>query len=336
MLILPGPQSYCINTLIQEVDVVLAESVIKMSTAGAVAQLILYLVIPAAFVVYAFRGPTDRQVVRWAESRGVALSDGSRALVHRYLRRTRRLRTLGAALGFTLVTLPGAIYNFLPDKSSELGRLLVGVATGNWGFAATAIGYLAGALVAEFSLARETRGPARATLVPREVSQYTARWGRVGLWVLVGALAAATALPAVVPLEQEIRPYPTVLTFTLMAALGLGVAVCTEGMFRAIVRRPQRFTDPALLEADDAVRASSVHACLGASLAMLMVLLGHMLNDISLNTTSPALRSWSFFMGIVLVLATITTWSHYGMNHTWIVRRRSTPCAAATSQPQSS
>jgi uncharacterized membrane protein len=237
--------------------------------------------------------------------------------------------------GLHIGPLPGSIYNFLPDKYSELGRLLLSVATSDWGFASTAIGYLAGALVAEFSLARDTGGPARATLVPREVSQYTARWGRVGLWVLVGVLAAATGLPAVVPLEQGNHLYPTVPKFALMAALGLGVAVCAEAMFRAIVRRPQRFTDPALLEADDAVRASSVHACLGASVAMLMVLLGHMLNDIGLNTTSSAVRSWSFFVGVVLVLATMTTWSHYGMNHTWIVRRRSASRAAATSQAQS-
>ena len=40
-----------------------------------------------------------------------------------------------------------------------------------------------------------------------------------------------------------------------------------------MVRRPQPFTSPSLVAADDAIRAQSVHAIAGAGLALLLVAL---------------------------------------------------------------
>jgi hypothetical protein len=52
-----------------------------------------------------------------------------------------------------------------------------------------------------------------------------------------------------------------------VVVLGAGL----EAIERWLVRRPQPFTDPELVAADDAIRAQSIHAVAGAGLALLLL-----------------------------------------------------------------
>jgi hypothetical protein len=57
------------------------------------------------------------------------------------------------------------------------------------------------------------------------------------------------------------------------AALAAAFTVGVETLERWLVRRPQPYTDPSLVAADDAVRAESVRSVAGSGLALLLVTL---------------------------------------------------------------
>jgi hypothetical protein len=159
-------------------------AVLTRADPGNVVQLVLTVgLLLLLLIALAFRTPSARYVERWAANRGLELTDTNRDLVRAYITRTRRLRTIGGAVGFLVVEVPASLYN-LVDPASELGRALLRLAMGWWtlGTGTVIVGYLTGALVAELSLARPRAGQrSRAALVPRDVKQYVTPWARSAL-----------------------------------------------------------------------------------------------------------------------------------------------------------
>lgn len=195
------------------------------------------------------------------------------------------------------------------------------MASGHWGWAAVVGGYMLGALAAEFSLTRAGEaGRPPAVLLPREVEQYATPWARIALRVLAAALPAMILFPLLVPFEHDASAVPTVARYTLLAAVGTCIFVAVEWLQRAIVRRPQNVVDPGFLAADDAIRASSVHACLGAGLAILMTLLGVVLNEVAGAAGGAPLR-WLAVPGFVLAVGSLVVWLGFGTSYGWVVRR---------------
>src|SRR4051812_26745246 len=160
-----------------------------MSTPGALA-VVLGIAIPVQ-VLRAYR--LDQRVVeRWARERGVVLTAENRAMVVRYLRRTRVMRTWGAVAG---AIVPSLIEFIWSGRVQVLGFGTDGESA-PLGFGTIYIGYLLGALCAEVSVGRLSSGDRQvASLVPRQFASYLSP--RLVLSQRVAAAAGALGLLAI-------------------------------------------------------------------------------------------------------------------------------------------
>jgi hypothetical protein len=210
------------------------------------------------------------QVAEWARARELELTPENRPVVARYLRRARALRAGGVLVGLLLPTLVELVLH---------GRLLVlGFYSDGSGAPYAApleayIGYLVGAVCAELSMARP-RDPARrsASLVPRELEDYLPRRLLLAQRALGVAVVFGTLVMGLVPFPPGTSG-PSWSQQVTGAVLFAAFAIGLEVLERWIVRRPQPYTSPSLVAADDAIRAQSVHALSGSGLALLLVLL---------------------------------------------------------------
>ena len=234
------------------------------------APLALALIAAAVLAVQLVRAyRTDARLVeRWVRVRGLELTSETRPVVARYLCRARVLRTWGAAAGVVVPSLASLIFS---GRVQVLGFGTDGDAAPlafGWIF----VGYLAGALCAELSVGRPRGGPRRAaSLVPRELGGY------LSPRLLAGQRAAATGA-AVGLVTMAAVPYPDSISIPATASLILAAAgvvalgAVLEAVERWLVRRPQPYTGPALVAADNAIRAQSVQAFGEAGLALLLLL----------------------------------------------------------------
>src|SRR4051812_23949359 len=213
-------------------------------SAPALLALVLAAAIPAA-LVRAHR-LDDRFVDRWMRERGLT---GGRETVVRYLRQVRVARTWGGVAG---ALVPSVVELVWHGRVTVLGFGTDG-RSAPLAFGAIFAGYLAGVLWAELAFARPASG--RASLAPREPAQYLPRYALLAQRAL-GLAAAAGALAA---------------GLYGVAAGVLALAAGLEAIERWLVRRPQPFTDAALVAADDAIRAESIRAVAGAGLALLLL-----------------------------------------------------------------
>jgi hypothetical protein len=219
------------------------------------APLTLAIILAVAIPAQLFRAYRldERFVERWARDRGVALTPATRPLVARYLHSARVLRAWGAAAGAIAPTLISLVAH---------GRLeVLGFGTDGdsapLAFGSIFVGYLLGALCAEVSLARPAGGARRsASLVPRELPAYLSRRWLLAQRGAAAAGAAGAVAIGLVPLAVAI------------VAFGAGL----EAVERWLVRRPQPFTEQAVVAADDAIRAQSIQVVSGAGLALLLLL----------------------------------------------------------------
>jgi hypothetical protein len=213
---------------------------------------------------------SEEKLVHWAHARGVELTPETRPVVARYLRRARVLRICGALAGVLLPTLVELIWH---------GRLVIlgfernGSSAPYAGPMEAYIGYLLGALAAEVSLARP-RDPARrkASLSPRELDGYLPRRLLLAQRALAVLVVLGIVVIGLVPYSSSASD-PDWSALAAGAAFFGGFAVVLELVERWIVRRPQPFTSPPLVAADDAIRAQSVHTLAGAGLALLLLAL---------------------------------------------------------------
>jgi hypothetical protein len=209
----------------------------------------------------------QRSVERWSRERGVVLTAENHAMVVRYLRRTRVMRTWGAVAG---AIVPSLIEFIWSGRVQVLGFGTDGE-NAPLGFGTIFIGYLLGALCAEVSVARLSSGDRQvASLVPRQFESYLSR--RVVLSQRVAAAAGALGLLAIglVPYgESTANPGWASLAVGAVVVMAFGIGL--EAIERWLVRRPQPFTDASIVAADDAIRAQSIQIVAGAGLALLLL-----------------------------------------------------------------
>jgi len=256
--------------------------------------LLITTAVGALFVVAAARPASERVLTRFAALHDLALTDANRAVVAAYLRRAHLLRTLGAWLGIVVSMLVTGLTR---------DRLDVG------GWELVLLGYLAGAAVAEVGVPRPwPPGPRRAALAPRRVASYLPRWTLPARWALVlvaGALAGWYAA-AWAPGARQGLVVGVVGRFAVCAA----VAVGSELLLRAVVRRRQPVVDADLLAADDAIRTSSLHALAAASTAIQVLLLGGQLSGLGrLAQARGGSGSTQYLLSFVTTLLAVTAWS---------------------------
>jgi len=287
--------------------------------------LVLAVSVPVV-LARAYAKVSDELLAEWADAHGVELTPESMQMVARYLRRSRVLRTWGALAGLFLPTLVELALN---------GRVqLLGFGTdGNaapyagpiWGF----LGYLVGSLYAEVSLARPLDQARRsASLVPRELADYLPRrlllaQRALGIAAVLGVLALG-----LVPYDSREAAEPEWLSLLTGAAVFAAFAVGLEALERWLVRRPQPFTSPSVVAADDAIRAQSVHSLAGSGLALLLVLCSGIC--VGLAASDVDLLRWTMWLpALVAFFLSIRACLEIG-HRGWRVRR---PIAGAPGAP---
>lgn len=204
------------------------------------------VVIPLALTWRAFRSPTDRQLRRWATTCGVELTPETELMVRAHLGRVRRFRSV-AALPFWWLWFAPVVF----------GSGLVAVASP----APALVAYLVGGLVAELTARPVEPGAARsASFVPRTVADYRPAWLEVVPWVLLALAAGLTVLLRLTGSSATDATAPVAVVVALV------LVVVAEVAARRVARRPQRSGSTDVLAADDALRATAISVCGGASL----------------------------------------------------------------------
>lgn len=231
----------------------------------------------------------------FAAAHGIELTGESRNVIEGYLRRSFRWRMGGAAVGLAL----------------PLGTGVPGVEM--------ILGYLIGALAAELSESRLSReGESVASLTPRALTDYVSRRILRTLRAVAITGAVVASLYVVVPLRES---DVTGMSFVLVAAVIVAIGISVEIVLRLIVRKPQPASSSDLVAADDAIRAASIHAAVGAGIAVILLLMGTELFMLG-GITDVQLLRWTFPMLAGLsVLAAFLTWARFGHDVRWRVLR---------------
>jgi hypothetical protein len=267
----------------------------------------------------------EEHLEQWAKARGLELTPENRPVVARYLRRARWLPVVGALVA---VVLPTVVELVRSGELVILGFHSDGSGAPYAGPIEAYIGYLLGALCAELSLARPMDATRRAaSLAPRELAAYLPRrllraQRALGVAVVVGALVTGLV------------PYPPPASDVDWPVLAGGAvffgafAVALEALERWVVRRPQPFTSPSLVAADDAIRAQSVHALAGAGLALLLVALSGVFAILTASDVD-LLNATMWLPALVAFVLSIRASRDIGQRPWHVRRRRDRPAGAA-------
>lgn len=244
----------------------------------------------------------------WAQAHALALTPGNRPMVHWYLHTARLLRTLGALAGFFLPPLLGSAFGSQALKDAAFPLVFVG--------------YFAGALYAELSLVRPAGDRRVAVLTPREVSDYLPRRLLVAQLVVpaiaVVAGVAATFLSYDRAERSGLTGSPRVLG-VIVAVTAVIVGLALERIERWLVQRPQPFSTPDMLAADDAIRSQSVHSVAGSGLAIVLASLATALFALAISDVQ-FLRWTMPFAALACFVGSIWVCLYYG-HRAWRVRR---------------
>lgn len=287
----------------------------------------LLLAVGPVSLARAYAGVGDKLLEEWARARGVKLTAENRPMVTWYLRTARILRTWGAVGG---AVLPSLVELAWDGRTQILGFGTDGSAAPFAGPMGAYIGYLVGALYAELSLVRPIASTRRsASIVPRELPDYLPR----RLLYAQRALAAVAVLGllaiAVVPHDAAAAAEPGRPGLLAGALAIVAFAAGLEQLQRWLVRRPQPFTSPSLMAADDAIRAQSVHALAGGGLALLLALCSGIF--VGLAASDVAALRWTMWLpALVAFVLSARACLEIGQRG-WRVRRsRGTPAHSAT------
>jgi len=281
------------------------------------APVLVVTIIVVPWVVYrAYREVDDGFVAEWAGAHGLALSPENRPMVSWYLRTARLLRTWGAIGGLLLPTFCALAWSdHLEILGADSGG---GVNPGDamWIF----VGYLVGALYAELALVRPVDQARRsASLVPRRLDDYLARRVWLAQRWLGGVVALGILVSLALPYDERFTVPSWVATVTF-AAFVAAFTAGLEGVQRWLVRRPQPFTDPSLMAADDAIRSQSVHSLAGAGVSLLLFMGGGVC--VLLAASDLAVLRWTMWLPAVVATVLALVACQYVGHRAWRVRRR--------------
>ena len=255
-------------------------------------------------------------VEEWAHAHALELTPANRPMVHWYLHTARVLRTLGALAGFFVPPLLGSAFGSQALKDASFPLVFVG--------------YFAGALYAEVSLVRPAGDRRVAVLTPREVSDYLPRRLLVAQFAVPAIAVVAGVAPMFLGYERDARAgltgSPRVLGITV-AAIAFVIGIALERIERWLVQRPQPFTTPDMLAADDAIRSQSVHSVAGSGLAIVLASLATGL--FALARSDVQFLRWTMpFAALACFIGSIWACLYYG-HRAWRVRR-ALPATAAS------
>jgi hypothetical protein len=286
-----------------------------MSELPLVIALALAVAVPVA-LIRAYAKVNDELLGEWARAHAVELTPENRPMVARYLRTGRVLRTWGVLAGLLL---PSLAELALSGRVQLLGFGTDDTAAPYAGPMGAFIGYLVGALCAEVSIARPIDEARRsASLVPRELGDYLPRrllrvQRTLGFVVVLGVLILG--LVPYPPGSAEPGWLGLLTGAAAFAAFGAGL----EALERWLVRRPQPFTSPSLVAADDAIRAQSVHSLAGSGVALLLVVCSGIF--VGLAASDVAVLRWAMWLpAIVALLLSIRACADTG-KRAWRVQR---------------
>jgi hypothetical protein len=262
-------------------------------------------------IVLALLVPGQKRVRSWADRYSVELTEGNGPQIVRYIRRTRSLRAIGGAAGW----LAPMVFVSIIRRPFPLGGNSLALALG---------GYLLGAMIAETTFLRPTRaGELRsASLVPRALADYVAPLTVWALRLIPVVTVGLASLYAVVPKLGDRPVDPSVQFVALISGLLVLFAVTVEAILRAIVGRAQPVTTDDLAAADDAIRASSIHAFSGAAIGMLLVGVGWAVFTVGSMTSVRALHGSLPWLAIVTISSAVYAWIYLGHPRTWRVRHQ--------------
>jgi hypothetical protein len=270
-----------------------------------------------ALLVWGFalgvRPPSERSLARWASRYGLHTSDGNRPLISRYLQRTRSLQMTGAGLGWIGAGLfVSGVGQFVPLFAIPLLLAITG--------------YLLGAVIGEATflhpLGAQT-GVRSAALTPRALLDYVPQ---LTVWALRALPALLIVLAVLYALMPKHAPTPTDVSATLVlaaSALLVVFALAVERLLQAITSRPQPVINADLTAADDAIRASSIHALSGAGVGLVLLGIGAVLFALQYASTDESLRGWLGYPATLVILLAMVSWIRLGHPRTWRVRRSS-------------
>jgi hypothetical protein len=281
-----------------------------------VIALVLAVVVPLV-LVRAHSRIGDKLLAAWAPAHGLELTSENRELVARYLRRSRLLRTWGALGGLLL---PSVVELAVTGRFQLLGFGTDDSSAPYAGPIGAFVGYLIGALYAEVSFARPVNGSRRlASLIPRRLEDYLPRGLLLAQRGLPIAVVLGLAALAAVPYDPRTAAEPEVLGLLSGAVIVVVLAIGLEALERWLVRRPQPFTSPSLVAADDAIRAQSVHSLAGAGLALQLVACSGVF--IVLAASDVPLLRWTMWLpALVTLLLSIGACMEIGQR-AWRVQR---------------
>ncbi|HEY3211041.1 MAG TPA: hypothetical protein VGL18_14885 [Actinomycetota bacterium] len=272
----------------------------------------LFWGVPLAYILFrGFRSPDQRFLERWARVYGIELTEANRPMIVAYLRRTTRIRTVGALVGLATSILFVTLTNG-GQSNSFLGN----------GLFLALVGYLVGTVVAEAVVPRPPRGAVRtASLVPRTLQDYLPGHAVAALRGLP-ALSVALIPVYVVAKAWSDAPVSNIseFGFAVTSAILLVMAIGIEVMQRMIVHRPQPVLALDLVEADDAIRSASVHALAGGGVALSLIWLTYQLGAI--GNGQAAVLSWVLaFLAILSIGLALASWIDLAHPKEWRVRR---------------
>lgn len=285
---------------------------------------LVYLVVPGALLVRAFRYPSPPQLDAWADMYRLELSEQNRPVLLAYLRRSRRFRVVPAAIiwavsGGSLLT-----GDPLPFGLDDSGLVLYA--------------YFAGAALAVLTLPayRPSNSTRVARLESRSINDYLAPHVRKLLWgttALVLALLPTYAIVAEWARElpgprigDPVRPVGSMVPVVIVA---LAVALVSELAQRRVVTRAQPATSPDLVAADDAVRASSVALAAGGGLVVALGALATEIQAVAQLMTSDWLRWPLHVVALGALLLTVSSIVSAFRPEPWWFGRRHTERVAA-------
>ena len=253
----------------------------------------------------------------WSSAHGVELTPENRPLIARYLRTARLLRTAGALAGLIL---PSIVELAVSGRVQVLGFGTDGTSAPYAGPLSALVGYLVGALCAEIAVARP-RDPARraASLVPRELADYLPRRTLLAQRALGVAAVLGVLAIGLVPYDAREAAEPSWPALLTGAAAFAAFAVALEALERWLVRRPQPFTSPSLVAADDAIRSQSVRSLAGSGLALLL-LVGSGICAALAAADVALLRATMWLPAVVALVLAIRACKDIG-RRSWRVRR---------------
>jgi hypothetical protein len=261
-------------------------------------------------LVLAAMAPGETRLAAWARRYGFELTEINRPVVSRYLRKTRTLQAAGAGLGF----LASPIYVGISERPFPLGDSWVALAIG---------GYLVATVVAEatFLRSRTPNSVRGAALLPRSLADYVPKAAIWAIRILPLVSVGLAVLYGVVPKNPQ-RPLDPSSTFLLVAsALLVTFAIAIETTLRAIVARPQPAMIEDAVEADDAVRASSIHGLSGASVALMLLTGGWELVSAGEVTSVTILSQVLPWLGVLVDVTALAAWIFIGHPRSWRVDR---------------